>query len=638
MRKRALQVLIALFIIGLVTLYIFRNRLVESGIESTGTSVMGAKIEVDDLNLDVLDLSVRFKRLQVTNPEDGWRNLFELGPSHLDVASEPLFWNRYIINEFSIEDIRINTPRSTDGSIPGGQKSPALEVFQEARRNLMAELQQTPVYDLTRLINRDVKVDSVIAVLELSVFDSVKVLQAGMDSTGRYWADRLPQLDPRPKLSEVQKILDPIQPGEIRSLEKLLDTLARVKKARDTVVTLKGEVETAYKSIRQDLAYNKGRILRVDDWAKADIERVKNKIGIPELKPSKIAEMLFGKASVERILGSIQYVQYARQSMPYIEKGRRVILAGKVRKPPRGKGQNIIFPLENQLPKWLINKLFISGISSNADTSLGWRFSGGIKGLTSDPAVYGKPAMINLKGRATGGSIFEFNGVLDHSDKVPVDKFEFSAKGIRLGKVNLVDVAYLPNKLKLQKADVSLGFAMEGKQLDLSMEMVAPDFEFEFSDVSKGDPRVAKFIRDVFTGLSRLELQANVKGVLSKLDYRVSSNVDEALSGRIRSLVGKQIEQTQREIRERFDRIAEEQRQKLLTVYNRKIEQVADRADEYKKLVEDSERKIQQKQKELEDRIEEEKKVLNQKLQKQVDSEKSKLEEKAREKLKDVFK
>lgn len=626
MRSKALAVVAFTAVAALVTLYLYRNRIVESGIEAAGTTVVGAKVELEGLYLDLGRLALRFRRLQVTNPSDTWRNLFEFGPSRFQLEAEPLLWNRFVVRELSVEEIRFNSPRQSDGAVPGA-KGVAPSLFEQAQQSLLARLQQAPAYDLTRLLNRKINVDSVLATLEIGVVDSVGELQRSLKAGVQKWSKLLPTLDPRPRLSEVEKLIKGIRPADIQTVDELVTALDRVNRAEKTISALKTDLDAAAQRAEVDLSGTRSRITRVDDWVQADIRRAKSKIGLPDLSPAGMAEMLFGRAVVDRILSSLYWVGLARQMMPYVEKAEQVAKAGKVERPPRGHGQDIVFPVRNRWPKWLIRRIFVSAASSTADTARAWRASGEVTGLTSHPPVYGKPAAFNIKADMPGGKSFAIKGSLDHTQAVPVDEFTLTARGLDLGEVALVNAPYFPNGLRLGRLDAELRFRLVDDDLDLELNIVAPRPLFQFAETQGGDPRVARFVQEVFAGLVRLQLEAGVRGAVSSLNLFVRSNVDEVLSDRIRSLVGAQVQAAQREIERRLRARADQEKQNFLAWYGQEVQPLVGQAQQYKRLVDDRDRILSDMKTGLEKRIEQEKKKL-----------KRTLRERAKKKLKQLIK
>ena len=68
-----LGIVLAFFI--LISL-IFSDIWIENELENMGDQIVGAKVEIDNLNLSFTELNLSWGRLQVTNPENTMKNMF----------------------------------------------------------------------------------------------------------------------------------------------------------------------------------------------------------------------------------------------------------------------------------------------------------------------------------------------------------------------------------------------------------------------------------------------------------------------------------------------------------------------------------------------------------------------------------
>ena len=614
MRKKALVVLAIVLLALLVWLYLSRNRLLDSAIEAAGSALVGAKVEVDGVDVDLVHLRAGFARLQITNPRDTWHNLLEFGPSQFDVRAEPLVWNRFVVDDFSVTRIRINSPRSSDGALPGGKEAPGPSLFERAKRGFLARLEQTPAADLGRLATRKVNVDSILKVLEIGTVDSVRQLKDSLQQQVQFWRKRVPELDPRRKLREIQALVEPIRPADIRTVQELTDALERVKKAQGELQSLRTEVEPVLAEASGALKTVRARFARVDDWARQDLQRARSKLGLPSLEPAAISEMLFGRAIVEKALGAIYWVGVAREAMPVATKARALAQAGSVKKPPRGKGVNVIFPVKHRWPKWLIRHIEISATSSRTDTTRRWDFAGEVTGLTSHPAVYGKPATLSLEGQVPGGSRFELSGVLDHRHEVPVDQFELRTTRLRLGRVPLVQAKYLPEAVVLGASDVTFNLDLEGEKMELHLALVSPDARFVMPE-SSDRAGAASLLRQVFEDLPTLQLEAWIQGHVDRPRFRFRSNLDRVLSNKLKQVAGQQIERARGRVEARVRQEVEKQKADLERWYAENVEPLVQQVNSYKAELEKERQALEEKRKELEQRIEEEKKKARRQLE-----------------------
>ena len=88
--------------------FIFTDQWLEHRLEGLGESIVGAKVEIDDLELSITQLIVSWQRLQVADPEQTMQNMIETGNCEFDLEFLPLLSSKIIIEDFKIQKIDIN--------------------------------------------------------------------------------------------------------------------------------------------------------------------------------------------------------------------------------------------------------------------------------------------------------------------------------------------------------------------------------------------------------------------------------------------------------------------------------------------------------------------------------------------------
>ncbi|MEJ2097581.1 MAG: TIGR03545 family protein, partial [Deltaproteobacteria bacterium] len=79
-------------IVGLMLVfwYVFLDRIVERVIESAGTRMVGAKVEMDKADVSLFPLGLAIQRLQVTNPDSPMTNAVDIAAMKLSLDSGAL--------------------------------------------------------------------------------------------------------------------------------------------------------------------------------------------------------------------------------------------------------------------------------------------------------------------------------------------------------------------------------------------------------------------------------------------------------------------------------------------------------------------------------------------------------------------
>jgi len=98
MRKKFVFFFLVPLVALVVVVYIFLDRWVESGLESAGEAVLGAKVEIDNLHVSLSPIAIQFSRLQAASPRDPWKNVFETGTVRFALNFGQLLRAKYIID------------------------------------------------------------------------------------------------------------------------------------------------------------------------------------------------------------------------------------------------------------------------------------------------------------------------------------------------------------------------------------------------------------------------------------------------------------------------------------------------------------------------------------------------------------
>ena len=167
MRKKFIFFLLIPLVVVCLVVYLFIDQWVESGLESAGEAVVGAKVEIDNLRVFLSPIAIQFSRVQVASARDPWKNIFETGKVRFSLSFGQLLRGKYIIETMEVNNLVLGTKRSTYGSLPKPPpQSSRPSLLSEATASLMHEAQKAPVFDLNK-IRKELKVDSLLSVQNL---------------------------------------------------------------------------------------------------------------------------------------------------------------------------------------------------------------------------------------------------------------------------------------------------------------------------------------------------------------------------------------------------------------------------------------------------------------------------------------
>jgi len=105
-------------IVGLITLFnlLFLDSIIERSLEKQASVVLGARVDIGDLDFDIFDLHLEMNDLQVTNPDRPMRNTLEMKTIVFDLTAVPLLKKKFVIENMTVKDIAFDTDRKTSGA------------------------------------------------------------------------------------------------------------------------------------------------------------------------------------------------------------------------------------------------------------------------------------------------------------------------------------------------------------------------------------------------------------------------------------------------------------------------------------------------------------------------------------------
>ncbi len=613
MRKKGIIYLVVIALIVAVIAYFTRDRFLERGLEKSLQAIVGAKVEVNNFHFSLFKMECSWDQIQIANPNDPWRNIIETGRASFDLETKPLFWERTIINEMALENVRNGTKRRTDGSLPKKAK-PVSESKEpgfadRAKVALKKQLGDMPIFDLSGL-GKKLKIDSLVNVDNLATVQAYKGLWITADSTFDSWKSQLDVKTYKTRVDELEtkvKSLKLDKIDEMKDAVKVVDLVKKVDDIRKDANSLKKDVEGKHEALTQTFTNLQGELKAAQNSLQDDIKKAQQLAKLKDLDVKDVSMLLFGSAVVQRYEQILDYVATGRK---YMAKVKQMTASKKVKKPPRFKGQDIHFPFHYRYPKFLLRKAKLSAATAAGDTSRAYFIDGTLNGLTNQPMVFGRPTRFKIDLMKVSGNKYKLAGSLDHITEQAKDSLWLSAENFGLGKVNLKNSKYFPKAISAQKGNISLAGFFIGDGINLKVNLNATPVNFTYE--KEATDWVSKIVRDVLAGLDQLNLMAQLKGGgESEYKLNLNSNVDKVLASQVKQTIAQNLRQAQQQVenyvrtevdkkRKEVEEIVEENRQKLYAEIDKvkqKVNEITDEIDRRKKELEDKKKELEGKAK-----------------------------------------
>jgi uncharacterized protein (TIGR03545 family) len=539
-RWRAIGPLLLLFVVASVLWWLFADTIARRETEKVGTEVLGARVEIDELHLDLANGDVTIRGLTIASPHEPFRNLLQADELVADLDVLPLLEKKIVIDRIAANGLRFGTPRETDGRVAatgsGRRAGIATRVMTEARE--WASQFDVPVLQLA---TGDIDIDS----LDPGNLATVKVAQdlaARADSSRRTWESGFDSLRLAPTLDSARATLERLQGARATDLAALNDArraIEQLKRARDRVAALERGVTGGVAALRAGLA-------ELDSARRRDYAFARSLVKLPSLDAPEVGAALFAPGAITPFERVFYYVSLAREYMPPGLRPRAGAGEPRVRHP----GADVRFPRERNLPRFLLRSAELSFLLRPTSPEPR-RYAGRLTGLTSDPALYGRPMVAVASGPALAAGV-----LLDHVAGTAEDTAGITLHSVRLPPLQL---PALPLTLDPGDATVSLGFALRGDAIDARWSVRSSRISWDRDSAAFGAGQINDLIWRTVSGISDLQVEARVTGTIASPRLQVRSNLDQAIAARLRAVLGEEVAAAERQLRAEVDRAVDAQ-------------------------------------------------------------------------------
>lgn len=614
MRKKFILFIFIPFLILAALTYFFIDRWIESGLESAGEAMVGAKVEIDDLSIGFFPLRLQFFRMQVANPNNAWNNLFETERVTFAIDVNQLLRRKIIIDTVEVRNFILGTKRTTDGSLPkkAEKNNDSPSFSQQLAKHIEQDIKNVPVFDLEKL-RKDLKIDSILNKESLSTVRYIDTLRGQIIAVGGQWKAMIADLEAtKQRLATMESNLRAIKPNELKTLDAITSAINNVNSSYTTLKEINDSYKTRKNSITTDVNAVTGSIKLIDDVVKEDINRVKGLARLPDLRLGGISDLLFAQQLYGEVQTYLGYIDMVRENV------KKYTPKPDFEKPKRFEGQDIHFPIPQEYPRFWIKTVHLSGGTEKRRDMNFFYASGDIFNITNNQRLTGQPITALIKATKGNRTTLDLKATLDRRGETSLDNYKASVKGIPVEDLQVGRLSFLPSRITQSDLAVTAEVMVPGKTFDgkssITFRNVALVFEKE--------PRntVERLTRDVLSRVRNFDMNLRAWNTSGKMQVHFSTDLDVQLYEQTKRVLGEELMHIQNDIHAKVERKIAEKRREVERMFEEKKNEVLAQVQEYENLVNEKISLVEAKKKELEKRIEEEK-------SKGVDAAKKKLED-----------
>ena len=616
MRWKGIITLLVLAGIVIVLGLIFTDSWLEKKLEVTGSNIVGARVEIDKFDVSLLGLHVKWDSLQVTDPQDTWKNVLTTGKCEFNMDFLPLLRKKVIIENVQTANLTSGTARTTDGKWEKKKKEQAGKpnVFSKTIARLENEISGAPAWNLDQF-GKKVNTDSIIALLNIQSVGKIDSLKNSLNEKYAYWDKTFSEVDLEQDFTRIEEQIKSIAPAQIKTVGQLQTSLTTVNKIRTDIDSLKKVVATTKTNVTNDLKFAGENVKQVDNWIQDDYKNVLGMAKLPDFSAGNIGRFIFGAGIVNRVNKVLTVTGQVRGYAARFKSDKP-----KKEKPPRLKGQAIHFSSKGIYPEYWIKNISLSG-----QTFKGVGFSGAVTDLVSDQKVVGQPTRFDVVGSRTDGASVHLLGEFNYLKDTPNETIELSMGGIPMNDVKLGESALAPYQLKKGTGKLQSMLSIQGEEIRGDLTFIADHLLFDIREPEK-DSRVVRAINSVYANTDMLDVRAKWASNADKTDFSLNSNLDDLLVARFRSILSTEVADAKAKLQSEVDKRVQKHKAEILQLVNDKNKMLAAKVKKYEEMLNQNIELIENKKQEIENRIKQEK-----------EKQENKLKDQAKEKLKDIF-
>ncbi|HAK61071.1 MAG TPA: hypothetical protein DCO77_11950, partial [Nitrospiraceae bacterium] len=493
--------------------FLFIDGCIERTVEKTGTRIVGAQVDLADLDLTLMPLGIAMTGLQVTDKDAPMTNALEVGRIAFAIDSLNLLRRKVIINEMVVEGMRFSTPRRTSGAVVKEKKK------KTATKDSIFSLPTVEIPSVKEILKKE----------KLTSIDEIKSVREDIKTANRTWkkrADELPDKNTAKGYRErIQKIRD-AGGFRLKNLSKSMKEIRAikrdVKRDLDLVKQVRREFSTETKDLRR-------RVRKAEKAPMNEVRRIRDKYSLSSKGLQNMTLLIFG-GTINKWAG--RGFDWYGKLKPALERSKKAKKEADVVKPVRARGVNVRFKEHEPLPDF-----FIRVVKASAQPESG-TFSGRVRDITPDQDVLGRPTTLAFNGKNLKDmKSIKINGTFDHINAARArDSVTLRANQYAVRDLVLSGSDTLPITLKKGLADITVEGTYRKNIILATMVVDVSSARFD-TGAKQASNSFVRAIGSALKNTKRFKLKATVKGTPDDYDLSIRSDLDKVLKNAVSGMV-----------------------------------------------------------------------------------------------------
>jgi uncharacterized protein (TIGR03545 family) len=549
-RWKAIGPLLLLLAILTLLMVVFAEPIARDTTEEASTELLGTQVDVGKLDLFPREASVDLKALQIADPFTLTRNLIEADEIRLKLNPAALAEKKLVIERLSLKGMQFGTDRKTPARpVKGGGFAPKIlqTVQQWSERFDVPLLSLTPIDTIKQLVLNPT---------QLTTIRQAQALVGRTDSTRKALDQGFQELDIRATLDSAEGLAQRLSATNPKTLglEGTRQAIESVRQMLKDIDAAKKRVEQLERGTRQGVQLLGQGTQLLDDARQKDFAFAKSLLKLPTFNAPDIGSAFFGEVSIDRFKQALYWAELAQEYMPPGLRPRPTPGPQRL----RAAGHTIDFPRAQDFPQFLLEQGSLDFTIGGTGPIRG-AYAATVRGVTSTPSLYGRPTVISASRRAAGSALgsIDVGAVLDHVTSRTVDSASARLRAVKLPAFQIPGV---PFRVEPGTGTSNLHFTMRGggAQLVGRWAIASQQVRWTADTAGRALNDIERVVWRVVSGLSNLEVVAELSGSVAGPRLSVHSNLDHAIAQRLKAVVGEEVARAERMVRAKVDSLVAE--------------------------------------------------------------------------------
>lgn len=497
MFKRIMQGIVVLLVITVVGVVFALEPIAKFMIEREGSKQVGARVDVDSVDISFYPTHVALNGLTVANPQEPMRNLLQSEKVSADVDAKALFKMQVIADQVLLSGLQMYTERSTPGTLDGSMPP--------AKDESASGMPSIALPDPGALLAEEK------ATIQAEVTD----IQNGFSEIEARWKIKSEKVPDQAQFDQYKQRWD-----ELKN-KNVIERIAGAKELRNDIKAELRQFDNLKEDLSTDSAAVKSLSARAANLPADQSKRMMSKYGLDQGSEGML-RFLLGDEVNALVQRGLSLYQETMGNMASKEE------AAPSSEPAAELPVNI-----------LIRKILIDGYQVIGGEKLA--YSGEINDVTDQQDYWNKPITMALRGGMEQQSQLVIDGIFDQRNDTVKSVFNMALKQLALSGVSLSQSPELPLQLEKGIADIAANFSIDGDNLKGSVAGLVNQAKLLVAQTATNN-KTATLLAAALEDVSKLVMDLSVNGTVNEPAIKLKSNLDgilgDVLGAELKSQLG----------------------------------------------------------------------------------------------------